>query len=125
LKASKGGSVSKQAAIKAATGRRASSATLPRAPQFGDDLPPPPSAIFLRKKPSGTYRSINSGAGMSADVRAASCHVATRPASIFGTSTPTESSKSVFGDDLLSSKSLDEVILGFLAEEFDSSIGKK
>jgi hypothetical protein len=42
----------------------------------------------------------------------------TRPASIFGQSRP-QQGKSIFGDDLVSDKSLDEVILSYLAEDLD------
>jgi hypothetical protein len=42
----------------------------------------------------------------------------TRPAAIFGQSRP-QPNKSVFGEDLISDKSLDEVILSYLAEDLD------
>jgi hypothetical protein len=42
----------------------------------------------------------------------------TRPAAIFGQTRP-QPSKSVFGEDLISDKSLDEVILSYLAEDLD------
>ena len=42
----------------------------------------------------------------------------TRPAAIFGQSRP-QPAKSVFGEDLISDKSLDEVILSYLAEDLD------
>jgi len=42
----------------------------------------------------------------------------TRPASIFGQSRP-QQGKSIFGEDLISDKSLDEVILSYLAEDLD------
>ncbi len=42
----------------------------------------------------------------------------TRPAAIFGQPRP-QPSKSAFGDDLISDKSLDEVILSYLAEDLD------
>ena len=46
-----------------------------------------------------------------------------RPASIFGASRPAEGS-SIFGEDLISEKSLDEVILSYLAEDLEGG-GKK
>jgi hypothetical protein len=46
-----------------------------------------------------------------------------RPASIFGASRPAEGS-SIFGEDLISEKSLDEVILSYLAEDLEGA-GKK
>jgi len=41
-----------------------------------------------------------------------------RPASIFGSAKPQEGS-SIFGEDLISEKSLDEVILSYLAEDLE------
>jgi hypothetical protein len=43
----------------------------------------------------------------------------TRPASIFATSKPSPSNGSLFGEDLISERSLDEVILAYLAEDLD------
>ena len=65
----------------------------PPGPQSG-----PPSAK-LSRPPPGKY-------------------AATRPASIFATSKP-PSASSLFGEDLISERSLDEVILSFLAEDLD------
>ena len=42
----------------------------------------------------------------------------TRPAAIFGQTRP-QQGKSIFGEDLISDKSLDEVILSYLAEDLD------
>ena len=42
----------------------------------------------------------------------------TRPASIFATNKPTQGS-SIFGEDLISERSLDEVILAYLAEDLE------
>ena len=42
-----------------------------------------------------------------------------RPAAIFGQARPQQGS-SIFGEDLISDKSLDEVILSYLAEDLDS-----
>lgn len=47
-----------------------------------------------------------------------------RPASIFGNSRPTEGA-SIFGEDLISEKSLDEVILSYLAEDLEGGTPKK
>jgi hypothetical protein len=43
----------------------------------------------------------------------------TRPAAIFGQPRPQQPPKSAFGEDLISDKSLDEVILSYLAEDLD------
>lgn len=50
--------------------------------------------------------------------RGASRYAPSRPASIFGNSRPAEGS-SIFGEDLISEKSLDEVILSYLAEDLE------
>jgi hypothetical protein len=42
----------------------------------------------------------------------------TRPASIFGQARP-QQGKTIFGEDLISDKSLDEVILSYLSEDLD------
>jgi hypothetical protein len=47
-----------------------------------------------------------------------------RPASIFATTRPQEGT-SIFGEDLISEKSLDEVILSYLAEDLDAPSDKK
>jgi hypothetical protein len=52
-------------------------------------------------------------------VPAASRYAITRPASIFGQSRPLRG-RSVFGDDLVNDKSLDEVILSYLAAELEN-----
>jgi hypothetical protein len=52
-------------------------------------------------------------------VPAASRYAITRPASIFGQARPLRG-KSVFGDDVVSDKSLDEVILSYLAAELEN-----
>lgn len=43
----------------------------------------------------------------------------TRPASIFATSKPSAGKGSLFGEDLISERSLDEVILAYLAEDLE------
>lgn len=53
---------------------------------------------------------------------AAQRYAPSRPASIFGSSRPQEGS-SIFGEDLISEKSLDEVILSYLAEDLEGPGG--
>ncbi len=100
---------------------RAASAAQSRSPLFsGDDMPPPPPSVLAAKRPSGSYRAVGTDStDPGSDRESSSRYSASRPASIFGTSTPSESSASVFGEDMISGKSLDEVILSFLSEEFD------
>ena len=45
-------------------------------------------------------------------------YAAARPAAIFGQAKPQQGS-SIFGEDLISDKSLDEVILSYLAEDLE------
>jgi hypothetical protein len=51
-------------------------------------------------------------------------YAAARPAAIFGQSKPQHGS-SIFGEDLISDKSLDEVILSYLAEDLEPPAEKK
>ena len=48
----------------------------------------------------------------------------TRPAAIFGQTSP-QQGKSIFGEDLISDKSLDEVILSYLAEDLDERSSRR
>jgi hypothetical protein len=107
------------------------------------DLPPPPANLFREKATSGKYRltptppevagkapsvpprAPTAGAGSpgrrpsQAPVPPAERRYApTRPAAIFGQGRP-QQGKSIFGEDLISDKSLDEVILSYLAEDLD------
>jgi hypothetical protein len=52
-----------------------------------------------------------------AGARSAGRYSVSRPAAVFAASPPSQT-RSVFGEDMISSKSLDEVILSFLSEEF-------
>ncbi len=99
---------------------RAAASVQSRSPLFGgEDMPPPPPAVLPGRRPSGSYRAVGTeSVDPGSDKATAGRYSATRPASIFGTSSPSESSSSVFGEDVISGKSLDEVILSFLAEEF-------
>jgi hypothetical protein len=86
------------------------------------DLPPPPPALLSANRPAGTYRSIGSQPPPTpgTDVGAPGKYVASRPAAIFAAPRPAEAG-ALFGEDLISDKSLDEVILSFLADEFAGS----
>jgi hypothetical protein len=109
------------------------------------DLPPPPASLFREKAP-GNYRmspvpeplDANPSrpvarpsasattpltpppppAGHTPSPVAERRYAPTRPASIFGQTRP-QQGKSIFGEDLISDKSLDEVILSYLAEDLD------
>ncbi|PKN48802.1 MAG: hypothetical protein CVU63_03955 [Deltaproteobacteria bacterium HGW-Deltaproteobacteria-20] len=106
---------------------RAAASVQSRSPLFGgEDMPPPPPAVLPGRRPSGSYRAVGTDSvDPGSDKATAGRYSATRPASIFGTSSPSESSSSVFGEDVISGKSLDEVILSFLAEEFGTPPDKE
>jgi hypothetical protein len=92
------------------------------------DLPPPPAAV-LAKKPSGshssaTFRAVSPDSVPRAPSEppanpGASRYAQPRPAAVFGGTRPSEG-VSIFGEDLISEKSLDEVILSYLAEDLDT-----
>jgi hypothetical protein len=113
----------------------------------GSELPPPPANLFRDKAATGKYRvtppppepdqagASSAGSprrpspapsGRAADTPAASAerrYAPTRPAAIFGQAKPQP--KSIFGEDLISDKSLDEVILSYLAEDVETPEPKK
>jgi len=106
------------------------------------DLPPPPANLFREKTSAGKYRITpvppEAGKAPSVPPRATPAggspprrpsqtavaaaadrrYAPTRPAAIFGQGRP-QQGKSIFGEDLISDKSLDEVILSYLAEDLD------
>ena len=100
------------------------------------DLPPPPAAVFKGSLPESTaYRVTGSNKPAPPPPRrpvvedarklppGASRYAPSRPASIFGNAKPQEGS-SIFGEDLISEKSLDEVILSYLAEDLEGGAKK-
>ena len=52
-------------------------------------------------------------------------YAASRPAAIFSSARNADAGGSIFGDDLISEKSLDEVILSYLSDDLDTSTSKK
>jgi hypothetical protein len=90
------------------------------------DLPPPPAHLLREKKvPSGgppsaakPPRRPPSTAPASSGSQAERRYAPTRPASIFGQARP-QRGKSIFGEDLMGDKSLDEVILSYLADDVE------
>jgi len=52
-------------------------------------------------------------------------YAASRPVALFASGRNPETGGSIFGDDLISEKSLDEVILSYLSEDLDTSSAKK
>jgi hypothetical protein len=109
------------------------------------DLPPPPPKLLRDKAPSGAHRTAPpatdtprapatvatpsnpprtrssvpaAGARRSVPATGERRYAPTRPASVFGQARP-QQGQSIFGEDLLSDKSLDEVILSYLAAELE------
>jgi hypothetical protein len=100
------------------------------------DLPPPPANLFREKAGTGKYRVTPGSPAPSSEAPPAPPprpaptrrspqtttadrrYAPTRPAAIFGQARP-QQGKSIFGEDLISDKSLDEVILSYLAEDLD------
>lgn len=129
--------------------RAAAGSAAPSPAVRGSELPPPPANLFRDKAATGKYRVTppppqpdHAGAstaggprrpspapsGRAADAPAASSsaerrYAPTRPAAIFGQAKPQP--KSIFGEDLISDKSLDEVILSYLAEDVETTTEPK
>jgi hypothetical protein len=124
---------------------RAAAAAEAVAPAFkpSSDLPPPPTNLFRERSAFGQYRTVPTpppGPPRPASIvppRVATVappprppppvprrYAQTRPASIFGQNRPLQG-KTVFGEDLISDKSLDEVILSYLADDLEPPPPKK
>ena len=85
------------------------------------DLSPPPSAVKQGGAlfTAGVYRTM---ATASATPPSGGRYAPARQPSIFGSSRPAQN-VSIFGEDLISEKSLDEVILSYLAEDLENEEG--
>ncbi|MDI1477492.1 hypothetical protein [Polyangium sp. y55x31] len=89
--------------------------------QQTQDVPPPPTSV---KKggalfTAGVYRALGTPEPASAaSPSSAGRYAQTRPPAIFATARPAQGT-SIFGEDLISEKSLDEVILSYLAEDLE------
>ena len=124
---------------------RAAAAAEAVAPAFkpSSDLPPPPTNLFRERSAFGQYRTVPTPPPV--PPRPASIvpprvetvappprvsplaprrYAQTRPASIFGQTRP-QQGKTAFGEDLISDKSLDEVILSYLADDLEPPPPKK
>jgi hypothetical protein len=109
------------------------------------DLPPPPAAVLgtKRSQSSGSTAGTPSPGGYSVRSPPAPAptpavrvrpspspaampgrYAPSRPAAIFATTRPQEGT-SIFGEELISEKSLDEVILSYLAEDLEAPGDKK
>lgn len=85
------------------------------------DLSPPPSAVKQGGAlfTAGVYRTL---ATASASTPSGARYAQPRQPGIFGSSRQTQN-VSIFGEDLISEKSLDEVILSYLAEDLENEEG--
>ena len=93
------------------------------------DLPPPPAAVLGPRVAAGGsgggYSSISApGPVPPPPPSTRGRYAPSRPSSIFASVRPHEGA-SIFGEDLISEKSLDEVILSYLAEDLDGPGEKK
>lgn len=90
------------------------------------DLPPPPAAVLGTRAAGGGYSSVSAPAPapVPSPPSTRGRYAPSRPSSIFSAVRPPEGS-SIFGEDLISEKSLDEVILSYLAEDLDGPGEKK
>lgn len=92
------------------------------------DLPPPPAAVLGTRAAgnAGGYSSVSAPAPapVPSPPSTRGRYAPSRPSSIFSSVRPPEGS-SIFGEDLISEKSLDEVILSYLAEDLDGPGEKK
>ena len=77
--------------------------------------PAPARPAAPQMGPAGPMRRASQASMAAAGDRR---YAPTRPASIFGQAKPAQG-KTIFGEDLISDKSLDEVILSYLAEDLD------
>lgn len=131
---------------------RAAAATARSSYRPSHGLPPPPAALFERKPPLGstTHSAVRDDRPASVDRLAPTRplprphseaprpaprptpnptpgggrYAISRPASIFAT-TRSPDEASIFGEELISEKSLDEVILSYLADDLDPPPAKK
>jgi hypothetical protein len=99
--------------------RTASPVPEPLPPKKTGSSPPKKPSLPPRKPPSSPPKKSIAPQPV-ADAR----YAAARPAAIFGQARPQQGS-SIFGEDLISDKSLDEVILSYLAEDLEPPPDKK
>ncbi len=88
-------------------------------PHSGSHAPPPAHASH-DSGPLSKPRATPMPAAASVGAR----YAPSRPAAIFATTRPPDGA-SIFGEDLISEKSLDEVILSYLAEDLEGPVEKK
>ena len=97
-----------------------------RAPLVASGTPATPPASAVQEAPTVAFAKPAAGASPApkADKAPPARYVASRPAAVFANTSP-EAGGSIFGDDLISEKSLDEVILSYLSDDLESPPAKK
>lgn len=100
---------------------RAVAAAEPNVGHAPQDLSPPPSAVKQGGAlfTAGVYRTL---ANVASSTPSGARYAQPRAPAIFGSNRPTQN-VSIFGEDLISEKSLDEVILSYLAEDLENEEG--
>jgi len=100
---------------------KAVAAAEPNVGSAPQDLSPPPSAVKQGGAlfTAGVYRTLATAA---ASAPSGGRYSQPRQPAIFGSSRPNQN-VSIFGEDLISEKSLDEVILSYLAEDLENEEG--
>jgi hypothetical protein len=92
---------------------------------------PTPEAAVVNVVPEQAAAAAAGAPGSSSKIAAgkeqpgSGRYAASRPAAIFANARNADAGGSIFGDDLISEKSLDEVILSYLSDDLDSSGSKK
>jgi hypothetical protein len=92
---------------------------------------PTPEAAVVNVVPEQAAAAAAAAPGSSSKIAAgkeqpgSGRYAASRPAAIFANARNADAGGSIFGDDLISEKSLDEVILSYLSDDLDSSGSKK
>jgi hypothetical protein len=86
-------------------------------------VPSSDSVSVTHDAPRAPAESISAPAAK--DRQSSGRYAASRPAAIFSSARPAEAGGSLFGDDLINEKSLDEVILSYLSEDLEEKDEKK
>lgn len=100
---------------------KAAAAAEPSVGSGAHDLSPPPSAVKQGGAmfTAGVYKTLSNTAASTAS---GARYTQPRQPGIFGSAKPAQN-MSIFGEDLISEKSLDEVILSYLAEDLENEEG--
>jgi hypothetical protein len=100
---------------------KAAIAAEPNVGSGAHDLSPPPSAVKQGGAmfTAGVYRTLSNTA---ASTPSGARYAQPKQPGIFGSARPSQN-MSIFGEDLISEKSLDEVILSYLAEDLENEEG--